>query len=390
MDTLEARRDIGLEQSYIERARELVPMLREAGDEIERGREVTPEIVEAMKDRGIFRMLLPRSLGGAELDPLTYTEVLVHAGPGRRQHGLVPGAEFRLLDDRAVSARRRPRARCSATATASSPGVRTCPGPAAGSSSRAAIASPGAGASRPAAGTPNGSAATRRCSTRTAARANCRTGASRCARWCSRKSEAQIIDNWQVLGLRGTGSDSYALNDHFVPQTFTAGRDNLDELREKGPLYQFTSGMIYAMSFAHVSMGIAKGAFDAFIEIARDKVPRGAKGTLRENNVIQSQVAQCEAKLQIVARLSARRHRRDVGRGARHRRDQRRLPPAAAPRGDLGDPPVARHRRDRLSGGRRRRRFSRTTRWSAGCATSTPAPSRARAARSISRPSARS
>ena len=112
-----------------------------------------------------------------------------------------------------------------------------------------------------------------------------------------RKSEAQIIDNWHVLGLRGTGSDSYALNDHFVPHEFTAGRDNPAELREKGPLYQFTSGMIYAMSFAHVSMGIAKGAFDAFIEIARDKVPRGAKGTLRENNVIQSQVSQCEARL---------------------------------------------------------------------------------------------
>src|ERR1044071_2678381 len=80
MDTLEARRDpgrdIGLEQGYIERARELQPMLRAAGDEIERNREGTPDIVAAMKDRGIFRMLLPRSLGGAELDPLTYTEVL--------------------------------------------------------------------------------------------------------------------------------------------------------------------------------------------------------------------------------------------------------------------------------------------------------------------------
>src|SRR5260370_33546326 len=55
--------------------------------------------------------------------------------------------------------------------------------------------------------------------------------------------------------------------------------------------------MIYAMSFARVSMGIARGAYDAFIEIARDKVPRGAKGTLRENNVIQSQVSQSEARL---------------------------------------------------------------------------------------------
>src|SRR4051794_37206386 len=76
MDTLEARRESALEQSYIERARELQPMLRAAGDEIERGREVTPEVVAAMKDRGILRMWLPRALDGADLDPLTYTEVL--------------------------------------------------------------------------------------------------------------------------------------------------------------------------------------------------------------------------------------------------------------------------------------------------------------------------
>src|SRR5438128_11821543 len=63
-------------EGYLERARELRPMLAAAGDAIERGREVTPEIVDAMIERGIFRMLLPRSIGGAELDPLTYTAVL--------------------------------------------------------------------------------------------------------------------------------------------------------------------------------------------------------------------------------------------------------------------------------------------------------------------------
>src|ERR1051326_6511959 len=70
------------QQDYLERARELRPMLAAAGDEIERGRQVTPEVVEAMKERGIFRMLLPRSLGGAELDPLTYTEVLYTLAQG--------------------------------------------------------------------------------------------------------------------------------------------------------------------------------------------------------------------------------------------------------------------------------------------------------------------
>src|SRR6202044_270263 len=95
----------------------------------------------------------------------------------------------------------------------------------------------------------------------------------------------------------GTGSDSYEIKDHFVPAERTAIRDNDEERHEPGPLYQFTSGMIYAMSFSHVSLGIARGAWDAFVEIARDKVPRGAKGTLRENNVIQAQVSQSHAKL---------------------------------------------------------------------------------------------
>src|SRR5712692_1930398 len=74
-------------EGYLDRALELRPILAAAGDEIERGREVTPEIVRAMIERGIFKMLLPRSLGGAELDPLTYTAILEslahHRGRGR-------------------------------------------------------------------------------------------------------------------------------------------------------------------------------------------------------------------------------------------------------------------------------------------------------------------
>src|SRR5437016_11371671 len=82
MDVSEARDDGKLAQTYLERARELKPMLAAAGDAIERGREVTPEIVAALIERGIFRMLLPRSLDGAELDPLTYTDVLYTLAQG--------------------------------------------------------------------------------------------------------------------------------------------------------------------------------------------------------------------------------------------------------------------------------------------------------------------
>jgi acyl-CoA dehydrogenase-like protein len=44
-------------------------------------------------------------------------------------------------------------------------------------------------------------------------------------------------------------------------------------------------------------MGIAGATPDAFVELERDKIPRGAKRTLRDNNVVQSPVAQAEAKL---------------------------------------------------------------------------------------------
>src|SRR5947208_639601 len=296
MDVTETRDDGKLAQTYLDRARELRPMLAAAGDAIERGREVTPKIVDALIDNGIFRILLPKSLGGAELDPLTYTAVLEELAKGDgstawclgQNSGCSMIAPY-LPADTAEEVFGGPRG-----ILAWGPDL------------------PGAGRTVAVEG-----------GYRLTGRWGFATG-SRHARWLGchvpvfeldgsprllpngrqqvrtmvfRKSEAQIIDNWHVLGLRATGSDSYALEDHFVPQHYTAGRDNFDELREKGPLYQFTSGMIYAMSFSHVSMGIAKGAYDSFIEIARDKVPRGAKGTLRQHNVIQSQIAQCEARL---------------------------------------------------------------------------------------------
>jgi indole-3-acetate monooxygenase len=62
-------------------------------------------------------------------------------------------------------------------------------------------------------------------------------------------------------------------------------------------LYRFSSLQLYASGFAGVAMGIARSTLDAFIELARDKVPFRGKRTLRDNNVVQSRVAQAEARL---------------------------------------------------------------------------------------------
>ena len=50
---------------------EMMPKIREAGNEMEQMRRIPPHIAEAMKETGVFGMVLPRSWGAPELDPLT-------------------------------------------------------------------------------------------------------------------------------------------------------------------------------------------------------------------------------------------------------------------------------------------------------------------------------
>jgi alkylation response protein AidB-like acyl-CoA dehydrogenase len=281
---------------YIERARALAPLLKDAADEIEERRQLPPRVVEALIDSGFFKLLIPRSLGGAELHPLTYVQVLEEIGKAE------PSTAWSLGQNSG----------CSMSAAYLDPAIaREIFGPSNGILAWGPDV-PGSGRGVAVAG-----------GIRVTGRWGFATG-SRHATWLGAhvplfepdgtarmnpngrplvrtvlfpKSSAQIIDNWQVIGLRGTGSDSYTVEDLFVPQEYTASRDNPAERREEGTLYKFTSGMIYAMGFSNVSLGIARGALEDFIELARDKIPRGARNPLRNNNVIQSQVAQCEARL---------------------------------------------------------------------------------------------
>src|SRR6202022_1043601 len=64
-----------------------------------------------------------------------------------------------------------------------------------------------------------------------------------------------------------------------------------------GPLYRMGSGTCYQVGFAGVACGIARGALDSFIDLARNKVPRGLRSPLRDNAVIQSGLAQAEVNL---------------------------------------------------------------------------------------------
>ena len=60
----------------LEAVRALQPRLREAAAETEANRRLAPPLIGALTEVGLFRMLVPRSLGGGEVDPATALRVI--------------------------------------------------------------------------------------------------------------------------------------------------------------------------------------------------------------------------------------------------------------------------------------------------------------------------
>jgi len=112
-----------------------------------------------------------------------------------------------------------------------------------------------------------------------------------------RTQDVQWTDIWNTVGLRGTASDQFALDDFFVRSDHSITRDFDKECRESGPLYRMGAGTCYQMGFAGVACGIARGALDCFIDMASSKVARGSKSPLRDNAVVQSSLAQAEVNV---------------------------------------------------------------------------------------------
>jgi alkylation response protein AidB-like acyl-CoA dehydrogenase len=112
------------------------------------------------------------------------------------------------------------------------------------------------------------------------------------------KRVATIKDVWNVIGLRGTGSDTYSLTDVFVPADCAISHHALDpaERREHGPLYSFNIYQLFGSAFPAIALGIARAMLDAFIVLAQTKTPAVGKLVLRDNPVIQSQVGVAESQ----------------------------------------------------------------------------------------------
>lgn len=106
------------------------------------------------------------------------------------------------------------------------------------------------------------------------------------------KHDVEFFDTWYVGGLRGTGSFSFELKDHFVP----AGRSFVEAKtpRENGPLYLIPRSLAFAAGFASVGLGVARAALDVAIETSQGKTPQ-EQALLRDQQATQREIGQAEA-----------------------------------------------------------------------------------------------
>jgi alkylation response protein AidB-like acyl-CoA dehydrogenase len=284
-----------LAPEYVERARALAPAIAAAADETERERKVAASLMKTLHDAGMFRLLLPRSLDGAEIDPVTYVRVIEEVAKA-------DASTAWCFNQNSV---------CSMIAGyLESAAAREIFGP-----HDAVLAWGSQGGNGYAQVTDGGYRVTGTWSFASGSRratwlgAHCpiverdgtrrvRPGGAADIRTMLFPIEQAIMqDIWHVMGLRGTGSDAYTVKDLFVPDAHAGTRDEPSERRHPSPLYCVPTGSLYAAGFAGLALGIARSMLDELLRLAADKTPRGGKSTLRENAVIQSQVAQAEARL---------------------------------------------------------------------------------------------
>jgi alkylation response protein AidB-like acyl-CoA dehydrogenase len=286
--------DAGIATDHIARAHKLAPLLTAAAPRIDAAYELPPDVLDAMHAEGMFRLLVPRSLGGSELDPATYIQCVEAIASG----------------DASVAWCMNQGSGCSMSAAYLAPAV----GREIFGGERDVLAwgmGPGAKAIRVdggwritgnwafASGSRHASWLGAHCPCFEADGAPQRHPDGR--QWertmLFRREIATIKDIWQVVGLRGTGSDAYSVQDLFVDDAHTLTRDRPDERREPGLLYRFAAMQIYASGFAAVALGAARAALDAFVELASGKTPALAQTALRDSAVIRSAIGIADAKL---------------------------------------------------------------------------------------------
>jgi len=276
----------------VERAQSLKALIAREADEIERTRRLTQPVVTALIDNGLYRALLPKTFGGAEAPVEVFMQML-------EQVAQADASTAWCLGQCSV---------CAMTAAYlevdAAREIFAKPGDilAWGSIGGAVQAVPGGyratGRWEFASGVRQASWLGAHVQVMEADGNKRRTpgGAPVVVTILFPVASATLHDVWNVIGLKGTGTDSYSIDGLFIPEKFATPRDEPAARREDGPLYRLPTTYTYALGFGAVSLGVARATLDAAVNLARSKASFGLKA-MRENTAVQASIGRAEAQL---------------------------------------------------------------------------------------------
>jgi indole-3-acetate monooxygenase len=259
-------------------------------EEIEQSRRLPLALVENMARVGLFRLRVPRAIGGEETDPMTLVRVVeeISRADGAARWsvalsgeygifgGLLPEASAREIYGSDPDVRTAGTLRASGTARVIEGGYRV--------TGRWQLGS----------GCQHSKWLVGGCQIMDGNEPRLRPNGSPVTRILFVPAdECEIIDTWHSIGLRGTGSHDYAVADVFVPadHSFSFREPPVDP----GPLYAMPTIALFCTALAAVSLGIARHAIDILLDLAQTRTSRG--GALREDTTMQAHVGQSEALL---------------------------------------------------------------------------------------------
>ncbi len=107
------------------------------------------------------------------------------------------------------------------------------------------------------------------------------------------KDQIEIVGNWDVHGMSGSGSDDFRVESAFVPENRWI-RFGVDQPRLAG-LYRFPILGLLGLGVASISLGLARRAIDELVALAGNKIPAASVRTLCHRAYVQSAVAEAEA-----------------------------------------------------------------------------------------------
>jgi len=286
--------DAPTESDLLARARALTPVLRERAQRTEDERRVLAQTVEDFAAAGFYKILQPALYGGYEMAPLTVFRVAMELAKGCPSSAwclclvAVHNWEIALLDPAAA-----------ADVWGKDPSARA-------SSSYAPFGkvTPVEGGYR-LSGRWSWSSGSDHCSWAILGgvipRPESPGGSPDLRAFLVPRPDYEVVDVWNVIGLKGTGSNDVVVKDAFVPEHRTHQLMNSFTMADPGRAtftsrnYKYPFGVVFAYSLAVVALGMADGALEAFREDMKVRLGAYDGAKAMEDPFIRQRLAEAEA-----------------------------------------------------------------------------------------------